>query len=147
MIIKEQETNLLESPEELIFREIEENKDSYIKIFQRLIRIDSTNPPGNEMRIALEIENFLKDFGVECDIHQFGDNRSNLVALNPEHQQLFYEFGFRARGYVPCWNFKKDDKSFEDIVVFNYYEGQEPNAALLPVGQELADMLNVQINT
>ncbi len=80
MIVNEEETTLLESPEGLIFREIEENKDRYVRIFQRLVRIDSTNPPGNEMRIALEIENFLKGFGVECDIHQFGDNRSNLVA-------------------------------------------------------------------
>ena len=68
-----------------------------------------------------------------------------VSALRPEHQQLFYEFGFRARGYVPCWNFKKEDKSFEDFVVFNYFEGQVPKAALLPVGQELVDMLSLQI--
>ncbi len=69
-----------------------------------------------------------------------------VSALSPEYQQLFYEFGFRARGYVPCWNFKKDEKSFEDYVVFNYFEGQVPHAELLPVGQELVDMLNLQIN-
>lgn len=34
----------------------------------------------------------------------------------PEHQQLFYEFGFRARGYMPCWNYKKEVKAFEDYV-------------------------------
>jgi len=69
-----------------------------------------------------------------------------VSALNPEHQQLFYEFGFRARGYVPCWNFKKDDKSFEDYVVFNYFEGKVPQAEFLPVGQDLVNMLNLQIN-
>ena len=64
----------------------------------------------------------------------------------PEHQQLFYEFGFRARGYVPCWTYNKSEKVFEDFVVFNYYEGEVPQAALLPVGQDLVNILNVQIN-
>ncbi len=68
-----------------------------------------------------------------------------VSALNPEHQQLFYEFGFRARGYVPCWSFKKVNNSFEDYVVFNYFEGQVPNAELLPIGQELVDLLSAQI--
>jgi hypothetical protein len=69
-----------------------------------------------------------------------------VSALKPEHQQLFYEFGFRVRGYVPCWSFKTKDKSFEDYVVFNYFEGDVPEASLLPVGQDLVDMLNIQIN-
>ena len=69
-----------------------------------------------------------------------------VSAFRPEHQQLFYEFGFRARGYVPCWSFSKDDNSFEDYVVFNYFEGQVPHAELLPIGQELVDLLSVQIN-
>ncbi|GAH12094.1 unnamed protein product, partial [marine sediment metagenome] len=42
--------------------------------------------------------------------------------------------------------FKNKDKSFEDYVVFNYFEGQVPHAELLPIGQELVDMLNIQIN-
>ncbi|MHA1239357.1 MAG: hypothetical protein ACTSQU_01065 [Promethearchaeota archaeon] len=69
-----------------------------------------------------------------------------VSALKPEHQQLFYEFGFRVRGYVPCWSFKNKDKSFEDYVVFNYFEGDVPEAALLPIGQDLVDLLNIQIN-
>ncbi len=69
-----------------------------------------------------------------------------VSAFSPEHQQLFYEFGFRARGYVPCWSFKKDNNSFEDYVVFNYFEGEVPEAALLPIGQDLVKILNLQIN-
>jgi hypothetical protein len=69
-----------------------------------------------------------------------------VSALSPEHQQLFYEFGFRARGYVPCWSFKNKEKAFEDYVVFNYFEGALPKAKLLPTGQELVDMLSTQIN-
>ena len=69
-----------------------------------------------------------------------------VCAFCPEHQQLFYEFGFRARGYVPSWSYSKTEKSFEDSVVFNYFEGEVPQAELLPVGQELVDILNLQIN-
>ena len=69
-----------------------------------------------------------------------------VSALRPEHQQLFYEFGFRARGYVPCWTFNKTEKTFEDYVVFNYFEGEVPKAELLPVGQDLVNILNLQIN-
>jgi len=69
-----------------------------------------------------------------------------VSAFCPEHQQLFYEFGFRARGYVPCWSYSKAEKVFEDSVVFNYFEGDVPQAELLPVGQELVDILNLQIN-
>jgi len=32
-------------------------------------------------------------------------------------------------------------------VVFNYFEGEVQRLELLPAGQELVDMLNVQINT
>ena len=69
-----------------------------------------------------------------------------VSAFSPEDQQLFYEFGFRARGYVPCWSYRKENKSFEDYVVFNYFEGQVRRAELLPAGQDLVDMLSVQIN-
>ena len=69
-----------------------------------------------------------------------------VSALRPEHQQLFYEFGFRARGYVPCWSYSKTEKAFEDYVVFNYFEGEVPKAELLPVGQDLVNILNLQIN-
>ena len=69
-----------------------------------------------------------------------------VSAFSPEHQQLFYEFGFRARGYVPCWSYKKDENAFEDYVVFNYFEGDVPRPELLLAGQNLVDMLNIQIN-
>ncbi len=69
-----------------------------------------------------------------------------VSAYSEEHQQIFYEFGFRARGYLPCWSYNKTEDAFEDYVVFNYYEGEVPQAELLPVGQDLVDILNLQIN-
>jgi len=60
-----------------------------------------------------------------------------VSAYSEEHQQLFYEFGFRARAYLPCWSYSKKENSIE---------GEVPQAELLPVGQELVDILNLQIN-
>ena len=89
---------------------------------------------------------FLEEFLKVIKENSIRYSEAFVSALSPEHQQLFYEFGFRARGYVPCWSFRKDNKSFEDYVVFNYFEGTLPRAELLPVGQELVNMLSVQIN-
>jgi hypothetical protein len=89
---------------------------------------------------------FLEEFLKVIKENSIRYSEAFVSALSPEHQQLFYEFGFRARGYVPCWSFRKDNKSFEDYVVFNYFEGRLPRAELLPVGQELVNMLSVQIN-
>ena len=93
-----------------------------------------------------ELYVYLEEFLKVIKENSIRYSEAFVSALSPEHQQLFYEFGFRARGYVPCWSFKKDNKSFEDYVVFNYFEGEVPRPALLPAGQELVDMLNLQIN-
>ncbi len=92
-----------------------------------------------------ELYIYLEEFLKVIKENHIRYSEAFVSALSPEHQQLFYEFGFRARGYVPCWNFKKDEKSFEDYVVFNYFEGEVPRPELLPVGQELVNMLSLQI--
>ncbi len=93
-----------------------------------------------------ELYVYLEEFLKVIKENSIRYSEAFVSALNPEHQQLFYEFGFRVRGYVPCWSFKKKDNSFEDYVVFNYFEGEVPKAALLPIGQDLVDMLSLQIN-
>ena len=94
-----------------------------------------------------ELYVYLEEFLKVIKENSIRYSEAFVSALNPEHQQLFYEFGFRARGYVPCWSFKNKDKSFEDYVVFNYFEGEVPHAELLPIGQDLVNILNLQINT
>jgi hypothetical protein len=93
-----------------------------------------------------ELYVFLEEFLKSMKEKSIRYSEVFVSAFSPEHQQLFYEFGFRARGYVPCWNYNKAENKFEDFVVFNYFEGQVPHAELLPVGQELVDLLSVQIN-
>ncbi|MFX0026841.1 MAG: hypothetical protein ACFE8M_10530 [Candidatus Hermodarchaeota archaeon] len=66
-----------------------------------------------------------------------------ISAYKPEHQQLFYDAGFRARGYVPCWKYIPDKKIFEDYIVFNYFEGKIEHIDLLPQGYELLNCIEV----
>ncbi len=93
-----------------------------------------------------ELYVYLEEFLKSMKINKIRYCEAFISAFRPEDQQLFYEFGFRARGYVPCWNYNKTENKFEDYVVFNYFEGQVPHAELLPIGQELVDLLSIQIN-
>jgi hypothetical protein len=93
-----------------------------------------------------ELYVYLEEFLKSMKINKIRYCEAFISAFRPEDQQLFYEFGFRARGYVPCWNYNKTENKFEDYVVFNYFEGQVPRAELLPIGQELVDLLSIQIN-
>lgn len=57
------------------------NKSRLIKLTQRLIRINSQNPPGDEYRIARFIKHYLTNIGVKTKIYEFKKRRSNVVAI------------------------------------------------------------------
>jgi hypothetical protein len=67
-----------------------------------------------------------------------------VSAYEPKYQQLFFDFGFQARGYAPCFKYNSATDSFEDNVVFNLYHGSIEHIDLLPQGQELFQMLNLE---
>ncbi|MCD6583661.1 MAG: M20 family metallopeptidase [Candidatus Omnitrophica bacterium] len=54
-----------------------------IKLTQRLIRIDSSNPPGKEKEIALFIERYIKNLKFTSKLYEFERNRPNLVCKIP----------------------------------------------------------------
>ena len=53
------------------------------KLLQGLIRIDTTNPPGNETRAAELLRDYLEDSGVSCELYARIPERANLVARIP----------------------------------------------------------------
>src|SRR5436309_8822608 len=53
------------------------------KLLQGLIRIDTTNPPGNETRAAEVLRAYLEDSGVSCELYARIPERANLVARIP----------------------------------------------------------------
>jgi acetylornithine deacetylase/succinyl-diaminopimelate desuccinylase-like protein len=52
-------------------------------LLQRLIRLDTVNPPGNETRAAELLRGYLEGSGVECELYAKVPDRANLVARIP----------------------------------------------------------------
>ena len=50
------------------------------ELLQRLIRLDTTNPPGNETLAAELLRDYLEAAGVECELYARTPERANLVA-------------------------------------------------------------------
>jgi len=53
------------------------------ELLQELIRIDTTNPPGNETAAAELLRAYLEDSGVSCELYARVPERANLVARIP----------------------------------------------------------------
>jgi acetylornithine deacetylase/succinyl-diaminopimelate desuccinylase-like protein len=53
------------------------------ELLQKLIRIDTTNPPGNETKAAELLRDYLTANGVECELYAKVPERANLVARIP----------------------------------------------------------------
>lgn len=50
------------------------------ELLRRLIRIDTTNPPGNETAAAELLRDYLEAAGVDCELHARSPERANLCA-------------------------------------------------------------------
>ena len=51
-----------------------------VELTQALIRLDTTNAPGNETLAARLLQEYLEDAGVECELVARDPDRANLVA-------------------------------------------------------------------
>jgi acetylornithine deacetylase/succinyl-diaminopimelate desuccinylase-like protein len=51
-----------------------------VELLQRLIRVDTRNPPGNETAAAELLREYLERAGVECELYAKVPERANLVA-------------------------------------------------------------------
>jgi acetylornithine deacetylase/succinyl-diaminopimelate desuccinylase-like protein len=58
-------------------------RDEVTDLLQRLIRIDTVNPPGNETRAAELLRDYLESSGVQCELYARVPERANLVARIP----------------------------------------------------------------
>src|SRR5262245_62153030 len=58
-------------------------RQALTELLQRLIRIDTTNPPGNETPAAELLRDYLEDAGVSCELYARIPERANLVARVP----------------------------------------------------------------
>ena len=58
-------------------------RDEVADLLQRLIRLDTVNPPGNETRAAELLRDYLEENGVACELYAKAPERANLVARIP----------------------------------------------------------------
>jgi acetylornithine deacetylase/succinyl-diaminopimelate desuccinylase-like protein len=58
-------------------------RDEVTDLLQRLIRVDTTNPPGNETAAAELLREYLEANGVACELFARVPERANLVARIP----------------------------------------------------------------
>jgi acetylornithine deacetylase/succinyl-diaminopimelate desuccinylase-like protein len=58
-------------------------RDEVTDLLQRLIRVDTTNPPGNETAAAELLRDYLQGNGVACELIGKVPERANLVARLP----------------------------------------------------------------
>ena len=58
-------------------------RDEVTDLLQRLIRVDTTNPPGNETAAAELLRDYLEASGIECELMAKVPERANLVARIP----------------------------------------------------------------
>ena len=58
-------------------------RDEVTELLQRLIRVDTTNPPGNETAAAELLREYLEANGVQCELLAKVPGRANLVARLP----------------------------------------------------------------
>ena len=57
------------------------NKKRLIKTIQKLISIDSQNPPGDESRIAGFVSRYLRGLGLNVKTFSFKAKRDNVIAV------------------------------------------------------------------
>lgn len=64
------------------------NKKRLIKTVQKLISLDSQNPPGDERKIAEFVKKYLKDLGLKIKTYTFSKKRVNVLATLPGGKRL-----------------------------------------------------------
>jgi succinyl-diaminopimelate desuccinylase len=72
-------------------------QQSMLELAQRLISINTVDPPGNERQTAECVASILRAEGIACDFHDIAPGRSNLVARVPgtkERGSLIYSAHF-----------------------------------------------------
>src|SRR4051794_30651245 len=58
-------------------------RDETAALLVELLRIDTSNPPGNETPAAELLRDYLEDSGVECELVARDPARANLIARIP----------------------------------------------------------------
>ena len=100
---------------------IEEDMDA-IEILKDLIRINTSNPPGNEREAAVYIDRLLKGHGFHTTMQELGNNRANLIAWigKEEGPELVFDGHLDVVPALGSWS----TNPFEPVVKDNLLYGR-----------------------
>ena len=83
------------------------SRKTSIEFLQDLIRIDTQNPPGNELAAALYIKEHADCLKIDSQLFTYDGNRGNIVIhLGPADERRSHPPG--ASGYRDCRTVRLD---------------------------------------
>ena len=70
------------------------NNKRMVELLQRMVEVNTVNPPGDERKLAEIMCEFISAYGLECQLHQVDENRSNIVVIlrgkDPALKRLYF---------------------------------------------------------
>jgi len=99
------------------------NRKSFLR-FLNLIENKNVEKTYYEVNNIEELSVFLEKITQFIETYKIRYFECYVSAYRPRHQKLFYNAGFKPRGYIPSFNYNPKEKVFEDMILFNYYSGE-----------------------
>jgi acetylornithine deacetylase/succinyl-diaminopimelate desuccinylase-like protein len=112
--------------------------DEAVEILRHYIRINTTNPPGNEMEAARFLEGILRKEGIETTVYESAPHRANLLAVCPGEKQEKPLILLNHMDVVPAETDQWDLDPFGGIIRNGYIYGR---GALDNKGNGVVDLM------
>jgi acetylornithine deacetylase/succinyl-diaminopimelate desuccinylase-like protein len=110
---------------------LQEYSDVAVKWMQEYLRIDTTNPPGNEMKAVEFYKKILDAEGIENRVFEFAPGRGDLWARLPaaENSHVSQNQGDAGHPTVTSSSNSSSDKGNRPIVLLNHMDVVTSDAA------------------
>jgi len=115
-------------------------QDEATEILRHYIRINTTNPPGNEMEAARYLEGIVRKEGIEATVYEPAPGRANLMAVCPGKKQGKPLILLNHMDVVPVEEDKWDLDPFGGIVKDGYIYGR---GTLDMKGKGVAELMTI----
>jgi acetylornithine deacetylase/succinyl-diaminopimelate desuccinylase-like protein len=99
-------------------------KDEATEILSNYIRINTTNPPGNEIEAARYLEGILRHEGIDTTVYESTPRRANLMAVVPGETKENPLILLNHMDVVPVEEDKWDINPFGGIIKDGYIYGR-----------------------
>ena len=115
-------------------------RDEAAKILRDYIRINTTNPPGNEMMAARYLEGILRKAGIDTTVYEPLPHRANLMSVIPGRKQEKPLVLLNHMDVVPVEEDKWDFDPFGGIIKDGYIFGR---GAIDMKGKGVAELMTM----